>query len=353
MTTLFTLSPLHCSPQWCSAAICWRACLRWRRRWPRRAWCVQPRQRPLKSGKTPAAAAATTGSPIWKRMAFTSLSTTPATTPCARPPGPAAKAGFVPYRPGGWLPHRGHVPAADVRALLQNPKALGLAVPGMPVGSPGMDGPAYGNRRDPTTCCWSRGTAAPACSRATTRPGQCVTRLRLHNRPHDCDLFPARDMGSITRVAGIEVGHYTDGCRPTAAASCWPVRGRGRCRCARCARNARDRSARPCNLVEQVHAVMLRAAAPGAWRRPPAPCAGSKNTAQGLDIGVAACRWCRPPVLFDLMVGDMRIRPDAVAGYAACAAASRTDTLEGKMSARAPAPVWADVWYGTRHEGRH
>jgi hypothetical protein len=26
--------------------------------------------------------------------------------------------------------------------------AIGLAVPGMPVGSPGMDGPAYGGRRD-------------------------------------------------------------------------------------------------------------------------------------------------------------------------------------------------------------
>ena len=44
----------------------------------------------------------------------------------------------------------GHVPASDVRALLQQkPKALGLAVPGMPVGSPGMDGEVYGNRRDP------------------------------------------------------------------------------------------------------------------------------------------------------------------------------------------------------------
>lgn len=50
---------------------------------------------------------------------------------------------------GGYL-IEGHVPAADVRALLQQkPKALGLAVPGMPIGSPGMDGPAYGNRRDP------------------------------------------------------------------------------------------------------------------------------------------------------------------------------------------------------------
>ena len=37
-----------------------------------------------------------------------------------------------------------------VRALLkQKPKALGLAVPGMPVGSPGMDGAVYGDRRDP------------------------------------------------------------------------------------------------------------------------------------------------------------------------------------------------------------
>ena len=44
----------------------------------------------------------------------------------------------------------GHVPASDVRKLLQqNPKALGLAVPGMPVGSPGMDGAVYGDRRDP------------------------------------------------------------------------------------------------------------------------------------------------------------------------------------------------------------
>ena len=50
---------------------------------------------------------------------------------------------------GGYV-LEGHVPASDVRTLLsQKPKALGLAVPGMPVGSPGMDGPEYGERRDP------------------------------------------------------------------------------------------------------------------------------------------------------------------------------------------------------------
>ncbi|MBS0293517.1 MAG: DUF411 domain-containing protein [Proteobacteria bacterium] len=50
---------------------------------------------------------------------------------------------------GGYL-LEGHVPAADVKKLLkERPKALGLAVPGMPVGSPGMDGPEYKGRKDP------------------------------------------------------------------------------------------------------------------------------------------------------------------------------------------------------------
>jgi hypothetical protein len=44
----------------------------------------------------------------------------------------------------------GHVPAADIRKLLKDkPEAIGLTVPGMPVGSPGMDGAIYGKRRDP------------------------------------------------------------------------------------------------------------------------------------------------------------------------------------------------------------
>jgi hypothetical protein len=44
----------------------------------------------------------------------------------------------------------GHVPASDIRRLLKDkPVAVGLTVPGMPVGSPGMDGPVYGKRRDP------------------------------------------------------------------------------------------------------------------------------------------------------------------------------------------------------------
>lgn len=44
----------------------------------------------------------------------------------------------------------GHVPAREVQRLLkERPVAIGLSVPGMPVGGPGMDDPAYKGRRDP------------------------------------------------------------------------------------------------------------------------------------------------------------------------------------------------------------
>jgi hypothetical protein len=44
----------------------------------------------------------------------------------------------------------GHVPAREIQRLLkERPAAIGLAVPGMPVGSPGMDGPDYGGQKDP------------------------------------------------------------------------------------------------------------------------------------------------------------------------------------------------------------
>jgi hypothetical protein len=43
----------------------------------------------------------------------------------------------------------GHVPAKEVKRLLrERPDAIGLTVPNMPIGSPGMDGPEYGGRRD-------------------------------------------------------------------------------------------------------------------------------------------------------------------------------------------------------------
>jgi hypothetical protein len=50
---------------------------------------------------------------------------------------------------GGYVVE-GHVPAREIKRLLrEKPVARGLSVPGMPIGSPGMDGPAYGGVKDP------------------------------------------------------------------------------------------------------------------------------------------------------------------------------------------------------------
>ena len=44
----------------------------------------------------------------------------------------------------------GAIPTVHIgRSCKVRPAALGLAVPGMPIGSPGMDGPDYGNQKDP------------------------------------------------------------------------------------------------------------------------------------------------------------------------------------------------------------
>ena len=44
----------------------------------------------------------------------------------------------------------GHGPASDIlRLLKEKPDALGLSVPGMVVGTPGMDGPAYNDLKEP------------------------------------------------------------------------------------------------------------------------------------------------------------------------------------------------------------
>jgi len=52
-------------------------------------------------------------------------------------------------RVGGYV-IEGHVPVREIRRLLrEKPKAIGLTVPGMVVGSPGMDSPLYKGRKDP------------------------------------------------------------------------------------------------------------------------------------------------------------------------------------------------------------
>jgi L-aminopeptidase/D-esterase-like protein len=147
--------------------------------------------------------------------------------------------------------------------------------------------------------------------------------------------------GSITDVAGIEVGHYTLDTRPTGctvilarsgAVGGVDVRGG--------APGTRDTDLLdPVNLVQEVHGVVL-----------------SGGSLFGLDAVSGAVRWLEEQgtgldawgttipivtgaILFDLMIGDSSIRPGADCGYAAAAAASRGPVEQGSVGAGTGATV--------------
>jgi L-aminopeptidase/D-esterase-like protein len=147
--------------------------------------------------------------------------------------------------------------------------------------------------------------------------------------------------GAITDVAGIEAGHFTDQRRPTGctailaragAVAGVDVRGGGP------GTRETDLLA-PSNLVDRVHAVML--AGGSAWGLDAASGAMRWLDEQGIGLQVGPGRVPIVPaaVLFDLYLGDQRIRPDADAGHAACAAASRSAPEEGSVGAGAGALV--------------
>lgn len=162
-----------------------------------------------------------------------------------------------------------------------------------------------------------------------------------------CSLHSA--CGAITDVAGIEVGHFTDPRRPTGcsvviaregAVAGVDVRG--------AAPGTRETDLlAPGNLVEQVHAIML--AGGSAWGLEAATGAVRwlEEQGVGLDVGVGRLPLVPAAVLFDLHVGDMKVRPDAAAGYAACAAATCEPPAEGNVGAGAGAVV--GKMFGLQH----
>jgi L-aminopeptidase/D-esterase-like protein len=155
--------------------------------------------------------------------------------------------------------------------------------------------------------------------------------------------------GAITDVAGIEVGQHSDSRRPT---GCSVVIARDGATAGVDVRGAAPGTREtdllePGNLVQQVHAVML--AGGSAWGLDAASGAVRwlEEQGVGLDVGVGRLPLVPAAVLFDLHVGDMRIRPDAAAGYAACAAASRQPPAEGSVGAGSGAVV--GKMFGMQH----
>jgi L-aminopeptidase/D-esterase-like protein len=151
----------------------------------------------------------------------------------------------------------------------------------------------------------------------------------------------ATNAGAITDVPGIEVGHFSDPRRPT---GCTVVLAREGAVAGVDVRGAAPGTREtdllaPGNFVQQVHAVMLAggsawglAAAEGAMR-------WLEERDIGLDVRFGTLPIVPAAVLFDLPVGDPRIRPDAAAGYAACEAASTAAPAEGNVGAGSGALV--------------
>lgn len=146
---------------------------------------------------------------------------------------------------------------------------------------------------------------------------------------------------AITDVAGIEVGHFTDRRRPTGCSVILARQGavagvdvRG------AAPGTRETDLlQPSNLVERVHAITLSGGSAWGLDAASGVMQWLEEHGIGLPVGFGLVPIVPAAVLFDLPVGDHRIRPDARAGYAACAAASATAPAQGNVGAGAGALV--------------
>ena len=150
-----------------------------------------------------------------------------------------------------------------------------------------------------------------------------------------------RGAGAITDVAGIEVGHFTDTRRPT---GCTVVIAREGAIAGVDVRGAAPGTREtdllaPTNLVDRVHAILL--AGGSAWGLAAADGVVQWLEEQGVGFPVGPARLPIVPgaVLFDLLVGDASIRPDAAAGYRACELASAKAPAEGNVGAGSGAAV--------------
>ena len=141
--------------------------------------------------------------------------------------------------------------------------------------------------------------------------------------------------GSIVDVSGVRVGHHTDTRRPTGctvvifengAVAGVDVRG--------AAPGTRETDLlNPLNTVQKVNAILLAGgsaygldAASGVMRY-------LEENKMGYHVGAAIVPIVPAAILFDLGVGDRKIRPDAQAGYAACMAAGAIAPQEGNVGA--------------------
>ena len=151
---------------------------------------------------------------------------------------------------------------------------------------------------------------------------------------------PAGEKGSITDVAGIKVGHFTDARRPTGCTVIIPESGVAAVDVRGAAPGTRETDIlNPINTAQGVHAVVLSGGSAFGLDVATGVVRYLEENGIGFQIGAARVPLVPAAILFDLEVGDWKIRPDAEAGYKACKAATAAAPAEGNVGAGAGATV--------------
>lgn len=153
----------------------------------------------------------------------------------------------------------------------------------------------------------------------------------------------------ITAVEGIRVGHWSDfdactGCTVIlcegGAVGGVDVRGS--------ASGTRELDAlSPPHLVEEIHAILLAGGSAFGLEAAGGVMRYLEERGIGFDVGVTKVPLVPAAILFDLGIGNPRIRPDAPMGYRACEAATDGEIEEGSVGAGTGATV--GKLFGIRH----
>ncbi len=148
-------------------------------------------------------------------------------------------------------------------------------------------------------------------------------------------------VGSITDVPGAKVGHFTESRRPTGctvllfekgATAGVDVRGS--------APGTRETDLlNPINTVQQVHGITLAGGSAFGLDAASGVVRYLEEHRIGFTVGNIVVPIVPAAILYDLEIGDSKIRPSAESGYKACQAASAGPVVEGNAGAGAGATI--------------
>jgi len=146
---------------------------------------------------------------------------------------------------------------------------------------------------------------------------------------------------AITDVPGIRVGHHTLTRRQTGCTVILAEEGAvGGVDVRGAAPGTRETDLlEPGNLVEKVHAVLLSGGSAFGLDAATGVVKYLEEKGIGHPTGAARVPIVPAAILYDLGIGDPKIRPDSAAGYKACRAAATSPPAEGSTGAGAGATV--------------